>query len=275
METLIISNNRVRAEVSPSSGGRLTSLVVDGMEHMYVNKELLLEGSVEGGGNPILFPICSGLKNGKYKVHGKEYSMPNHGFVYNKLWNVDAVEDDSVTLSIKWDDDSLKMYPFKFKVELIYEVKEYGVYLTQRIYNYSDKEMPFYTGYHPFFIMNDLKSSELFIKSPKYIDYDNQIWYEPEYKENGALVKDLSTRMDDVHYDVEDECGIMLASGKTIKIKYDDAMKNVVVWRPEDSDFLCVEPWMSDPDAMNKDSNGVVRIKPKESFELGFSIELV
>jgi galactose mutarotase-like enzyme len=274
VKSILISNENVKAQILPSCGGRLTSLVVDNQEIMYVNQEQLLKGSVEGGGNPILFPICSGLKNKRYMIDGKEYTMPNHGFVYNKPWNVDAVKEDSVTLSIKWDDDTIKMYPFKFKVELTYEVKEYGVSLIQRVYNYSENDMPFYMGYHPFFKMDNLEDSELFIKSSKYIDYDDQIWYEPEYKENGALVKDLSTRMDDVHYGIDNKCAIGLPTSKAIKISYDDAMKNVVVWRPKESDFLCVEPWMSDPDAFNKGSKGIANVKPNDSIEILFGIEL-
>ena len=38
------------------------------------------------GAAPILFPIIGGLKDGKYRYKGADYSMPSHGLVRKKEW---------------------------------------------------------------------------------------------------------------------------------------------------------------------------------------------
>jgi len=101
---------------------------------------------------PNLFPIIGMLKDESYYFEGKKYQLSKHGFIRNNS-NFQIVEEtnQSITLSLIFNEDSLKTYPFKFEYHVIYKLCENTLHITYRVVNVDLKSMYFSVGGHPAF----------------------------------------------------------------------------------------------------------------------------
>jgi len=77
-------------------GAELTSL-----KSKKTGYEFIWSGDVNVwyGQSPILFPIIGRLLDDKYRLNGKEYTMPKHGIVRKKPFKLVEKTDDSLTFS--------------------------------------------------------------------------------------------------------------------------------------------------------------------------------
>lgn len=77
MALYYLSNSRLSISVD-SQGAELRTL-----RELSSDTEYMWDGNPEywDRTSPVLFPFVGSLKNGIYRYEGKEYSMPEHGFV--------------------------------------------------------------------------------------------------------------------------------------------------------------------------------------------------
>jgi galactose mutarotase-like enzyme len=71
-----IENDKLRVAIK-SKGAEITSIktAADGREFIWEG-----DPDVWSGQSPLLFPIIGGLKDDVYRLNGKEYKLPKHGF---------------------------------------------------------------------------------------------------------------------------------------------------------------------------------------------------
>ena len=72
---------------------------------------------------PLLFPICGGLKNDKYILDGREYTLEKHGYARFKTFTVESKTDKSVVFLHKSDEDTKKQYPFDYELRVFYTLE--------------------------------------------------------------------------------------------------------------------------------------------------------
>ena len=82
--------------------------------------------------SPILFPIVGKVKNGKYKVDGKVYELPQHGLGRISEFELVNKATDSVSLKLRYSDETLKVYPYKFELTVSYVLTGKSVNVTWR-----------------------------------------------------------------------------------------------------------------------------------------------
>ena len=63
---------------------------------------------------PILFPIVGKVKDGKYKVDGKTYELPQHGLARVREFSIKNLENNKIIYELLYSEDTLKVYPYKF-----------------------------------------------------------------------------------------------------------------------------------------------------------------
>ena len=85
--------------------------------------------------SPILFPIVGRLKNDIYSLHGKKYSLPRHGFARNYKFEVLEKTDSSVLFSLKQNEETLKVFPFEFELQVKYVLQQNKLTLTYMVFN--------------------------------------------------------------------------------------------------------------------------------------------
>jgi len=138
-----ISNEYASAEID-SFGAELKSYK-DRSGDEYVWQPF---GECWKGTSPILFPIVGRLRNGKAIIDGAEYSMDIHGFAKDMEFNVESKDESSITFSLVYSSETLKMYPYKFKFYATFALDKSKLITTYEVENLDDRQMMFGIGGH-------------------------------------------------------------------------------------------------------------------------------
>ena len=107
---LYLKNQRVKIGINPL-GAELQELT-------HVEHGNLLWKKDDGLWNrfaPILFPIVGRLVNDQYTLEGEVYTMRQHGFARDQVFEVLEYNETSATLCIKANEDTRAQYPYEFE----------------------------------------------------------------------------------------------------------------------------------------------------------------
>jgi galactose mutarotase-like enzyme len=96
-----------------------------------------------GGQSPVLFPTVGALKDDKYIFEGQTYELPRHGFARRRVFEVKGFSENEVVFELNSDEESLKIYPFEFSLEIKYVLTENKLTVSYNVKNLSQKEMYF------------------------------------------------------------------------------------------------------------------------------------
>ncbi|MFZ4107143.1 aldose 1-epimerase family protein, partial [Flavobacterium sp.] len=142
-----ISNSYLFAQIN-SIGAELFSL-----QNIKNNQEYIWEGDPKywGKHSPVLFPIVGTLKNNIYSYKNKEYKLPQHGLARNLDFEVIESSDCHVLFSLKATEETKKVYPFEFELQLTYTLSENKIEIKYTIINKDSVAIPFCIGGHPGF----------------------------------------------------------------------------------------------------------------------------
>lgn len=153
---MIIQNDKISAAID-LHGAELTSLKKQGSD-----EELIWTADKDYWGRhaPMLFPIVGKVWNGEYRVGDKIYRLPQHGFARDLNFTVLCQDTDSVVLALESNDDTLKVYPYKFRIEATYKLEENTLNVEWRIKNPGSETMYFQIGAHPGFNYRDFDKND-------------------------------------------------------------------------------------------------------------------
>ena len=114
-----ISNDKITIQVD-SLGAELKSLksLPDQREYMWHG-----DPAYWGRTSPVLFPIVGGLKNGTYRVDGREYAMGQHGFARDMEFQLKSQVASEIWFTLNSDYKTLEKYPYPFQLEIGYELR--------------------------------------------------------------------------------------------------------------------------------------------------------
>ena len=148
---MILENEKCRVEIS-NSGAEI---------HHFINKETNKEWMWDGNPqfwdqhNPILFPIVGSTYDKKIRINQKIYEMGNHGFARRAFFKTVSESKTSCELCLESNEDTLKQYPFEFKLNVRYDLEGNCLNITYTIENLSAEDMPFSFGLHPAFMTSN------------------------------------------------------------------------------------------------------------------------
>ncbi|OYX85697.1 MAG: aldose epimerase [Flavobacteriales bacterium 32-34-25] len=283
--TTTISNAYLTAKIN-HKGAELFSLQAND-----TLKEYIWEGNPEfwGKHSPVLFPIVGTLKNNSYKVNNSEYQLSRHGFARDMTFEVIEKTENSVTFSIQSSVETLKVYPFKFELQIIYALEGKKLNIIYKVINKNQSQLPFSIGAHPAFALEG--------------NFDE---YELEFEKNEALVYHLlendliSTatktieKQDNLvllNYPLFENDALIFKSLKSKKLTISknqipflrvdfQGFPNLGIWTKKDASFLCIEPWYGYSDTNEATGNlfekeGIQIIEANEIFNSKFTIEII
>jgi galactose mutarotase-like enzyme len=143
----ILENEIIKITVS-DKGAELTSLV-----RKKDNAEFIWQADPKYWGRhaPILFPIVGRVKNNKYRIEYKEYSLSQHGFARDMNFKKVEKNSDNILFKLNWNQETLKVYPYKFELYVKYEIKDNRVDISYEVKNLDDRDIYFSIGAHPGF----------------------------------------------------------------------------------------------------------------------------
>lgn len=257
--------------IAAGRGGMAIRFRSHGKELFYLDEATFYDEQANvRGGNPVLFPICGQLAEGAYEWNGVRYTMKNHGVARILPWKVletNDREEASITLALEADARTLTAYPFDFKLQFTYVLKDGRLTIRQQYANRSEQPMPMYAGFHPYFRTE-----------AKRLAYETDATRLYDYNDNKEKPFDGSVDLDE---GPEASALLDAASGYirfrpfddySVCVRYDALFRYVVLWSVKDKPFVCVEPWMARTRALNEREE-LVMVGPGQTLHAEISME--
>lgn len=247
--TITIHNpdHSLEADVVPCHGGMVSQIRLQGKALLHLDQGALEAAPMSAGGMPLLFPFPSRTREDRYSLEGTVYHMPMHGLVKNAPF---ALRDQRPNGATLWMESSpawmAQCYPFPFHLEADYQIRELSLLTRLAVSNPSDRPMPHYLGWHPFFRAEDKSAMALRQEMTVHYDYQNRA----DLPMPPSLP--LGSRLDDVFHSPRSP-GFTLtapAEGYEVRCVPDDSFQALVVCSWVEGS-MCVEPWCGLPDSIN------------------------
>ena len=110
--------------------------------------------------SPILFPIVCSVNNDTYRVDGKEYHLPRHGFARDTDFKLIAKGERKVTLALESSEETKKVYPYDFTLSVSYVLDGNKLGVIWHVHNTDTREIHFQIGGHPAFNIPGMKAGD-------------------------------------------------------------------------------------------------------------------
>ncbi len=264
---ITLSNNKISASIN-TIGAELIRLEKDNQNYIWTVNETYWNKT-----SPILFPIVGRLKNDAYTIADKKYELPRHGFARNFEFQILNQTENSVVFVLESNSETLKNYPFEFKLQLEYELDGNELKMKYSVENRSEVTMPFSIGAHPAFAIEDAFSdySLQFNEAEEFVSYEleNEQFSNSFRKinsENGQINLNYSLFEKDalVFKHLKSNELILLNKNKPVLSVQFEGFPYLGIWTKPNAPFLCIEPWCGLADNVNHNGN----IFEKESIQL-------
>ena len=286
-----LENENIRV-VASSNGGELNSIkkINDETEYLWNGDEKYWKYNA-----PVLFPIVGKVNGGKYKVDGIEYELPQHGLARTREFKLIEKSESRIVFELRYDEETLKVYPFKFILRIGYTLMEYGVETSYEVINNDNKDIYFSIGGHPAY-MCPINQGESF--EDYYFEFDK---VEKSSKillsSNGLFTKNTELIMNN-----DKELPINIEMFKDDAIIFNDLKSNKIslksrksdksitmdfsgfpylgLWtKPTGAPFVCIEPWFGHADYEDfngdfKDKEGINKLAVGERFKAAYLVTI-
>ncbi len=276
-------------------GAEMLSFSKDGKEYIWQGDPQVWKSSA-----PVLFPAIGALKDGGATISGEWYAVPRHGFVRSKAFEVTAQGEDFVTLTTRDDEQTRKVFPFSFALNVTYRFVDEGFETKFTVENGSDKTMPFLIGGHPGFIC-PMNEGEVFEDYLLHFEKEETVGTSlcnnnPAHNLDGTEPVDFGVdkRTLKLDYSAFDRLDTYIlsglnsravdlihkATGKGLRFSFD--MEVLAIWTCPDkhAPYLCIEPWQGSPAYANEtgrfeDKPYHVELAPGQSYTCGYRMEIL
>lgn len=265
---------------SKRQGAELTSILKDGNEMLFDGKTFWNRQS------PILFPIVGQIKDGKTQIEGKIYEMSQHGFARDMEFQ--EIEENHYIL--KYNEQTLKKYPYKFELHVIYKIVENALQVTYEVKNIDNKKIYFGIGGHPAFRCD-------------YSTGDYEIVFEQNEENieflklrNGLIDTEKATNIleeNKIHLteNIFDNDAIIMKNIKSNKVVLQNRNTNkkilefdftdfpyLALWSKKGAPFVCIEPWQNTADKIDsnqiyKEKENILSIEPDEIYSCKYIVK--
>ena len=279
--------------ITTPSGAELTSIKYNGKEYLHQGDKVLdKDGKVYWKRRaPILFPIVGSLKNNTTIIDGKKYNMSQHGFARDMKFDIVSISEREHTYVLKYNEETLKMYPYKFELYVTYLVDKNKLTVKYRIKNLDDKTMFFGLGGHPAFVI-DLKNNKYRLEFEKV--EENIRFYQLDkglisYKNNYINSNLLSNnKYLDIKRDTFTHDAIIMSNLNSEKIRLIEnenirlelcfsSFKYLAIWAKKEAPFVCIEPWLTTADYVDsnqqfKEKKDNIKLDSLKEYECEYSV---
>lgn len=279
---ITIQNQAIKAVIK-TKGAELSSLQKEDKNYIWeINSEFWNKTS------PILFPIVGALKNGEYFHEGKVYKLSRHGFARDFEFDVIENSGNTVVFSLKSNEETLKVYPFHFELQLSYILEGNKLMVKYEIINRSSEKMYYSIGAHPAFnIDGNFEDFSLIFDDEK--DLETYKLEQDLFSGKTEILK-LNGNVLPLQYELFEEDALVFKNFATksltlaknnesvMKVSFPD-FPYLGIWTKKDAPFICIEPWLGIADNANasgkiEEKEGVQILENNSKKQIAWSVEL-
>lgn len=259
MTTFSLQNAQLCAQIS-AHGAELRSLKDN------KNTEYMWSGDATYWGrvSPVLFPFVGKTNDLRYRTHGKEYAMTQHGFARDRMFSLISATDTELWFALYSDAETLEKYPYPFRLELGYRLENDTLRVLWRVKNPSDSMLPFSIGGHPAFVCPLHAADD---QNQYFLHFDTDTLCVTQLSERGLATSEtarlnltggylpLDAHLFDhdalvIEHDQCHEVSLCLPNKKPyLTVTFDAPLFGI--WSPpgKHAPFVCIEPWYGRCDA--------------------------
>ena len=287
---ITIQNDKLRVTFN-NLGAELVSLI-----NIETGKEIMWSGNPDfwSGISPVLFPIIGALKNEQYIFENQTYELPRHGFARRRIFAVKESSENEVVFELTSDEESLKIYPFQFSLEIKYTLAANKLTVDYLVKNLSQKQMYFSLGAHPGFAIdteNGLNYNDYEIAFSNDVELqihplaDNLI-------SNQTQTIDLENKVLPLSYELFSKDALVMTNMRSKELILRNNKNhhkliftfsnfpNFGVWAAKNADFVCLEPWQGIADLENHNQQltekfGILRLEKGGDWTANWAVEII
>lgn len=244
---------------------------------------------------PVLFPLVGNFKDKQYFYEGKSYTMAQHGFARDREFILDKNSENEIWFKLSEDDESLKIYPFKFNLYLGYVLRDNQIEVFWKVENPNDKTMYFSIGGHPAFLCplkGQGQQKDYYLK----FDSEDDLIYTLVNQDglaacpNNLLPLDEDDKTIKIPEQLFDQDALIVENNQAHRVSLLDREKEPYItvifdaplfglWSPAGlgAPFICIEPWYGRCDSI--DFNGSLEerlygtaLEPAQVFKKSYRI---
>ena len=152
-EYIVIENEIAFGKIALQGAHLFEYRVKDKENFLWLSKQSSFEkGSAIRGGIPLCWPRFGNL----------DRSLPQHGFARTSIFKLIEVKEinaslTEVHLQLKSNEETEKIWPFRFTLELVFEIGE-TLSISMKTINHSPKEMFLTEAFHTYFHVSDIEN---------------------------------------------------------------------------------------------------------------------
>ena len=216
--------------------------------------------------------------------------MSQHGFARDMDFEEISKTENEHHYMLKDNEGTLKKYPYKFELHVIYEIIGDTLTVTYKVKNIDDKIIYFGLGGHPAFncdysngeyeivfsenedkiVFLKLKNGLIDTEKAQNILQDNKIYLKEDTFDNDAVImKNLKSNK------------VVLQNHETNQkiLEFDfTGFPYLALWSKKGAPFVCIEPWQNTADRIDsiqiyKDKENIIELPKDKKFECKYSIK--
>lgn len=261
------------------------------------NQEYLWQGDPTfwPGQAPVLFPIVGALKNGQMIYKEICYSLGRHGFVRNspKPRLIDSGLN-FLRFGMEWDSDTLKIYPFKFNLEITFLLEGKTMHIQHQIVNRGDEVMLYSIGAHPAFRCPQMADENY---EDYYLEFEAEetaaTWLIDPSGLIGLTQKPIldHTKYLPLHSHLFDDDALVFKNLRSRSVKLVHQKRGALlavdfgdfnylgIWAKPAAPFVCIEPWLGIADSVDSsqqliEKEGILKLEAGQSAQKNYSITI-
>lgn len=244
---------------------------------------------------PVLFPNVGKYYGGHFTHNGTDYPMGQHGFARDTEFEQAASGENFVTYRLCADEESKKVYPFDFVLEITHRLNGNRLTVEWNVKNTDNKEMYFTIGGHPAFNVNVLPDTDFEDYSLVFKEGTEKLSYVLLDAESGTAIGDkvYELELTDSKYALKKDmfdkdalvfdggqiewAALALPDGKPYIALESKGFPNFGIWSKPGAPYVCLEPWCGRCDNKGfegeiSEKPGIIALKAGETFKKSYDI---
>jgi len=232
---------------------------------------------------PVLFPIAGALKEDTYRLDGKFYTLPKHGFARERLFAVEEHTGDEATFLLSGPAAAHEGFPFVYTLRLRYTLSDNALIARSTVENLDEKPLWYSAGGHEAYACpGGVKQYRIVFDQSESLAHSRvggsmltgetvpvESFSPVEMGGRVLPIRDALFANDSLVLASLKSRSVMLESSlhpRRVRVDFPD-FDYLLLWTQAGEDYLCIEPWHNLPDRADTDQDitrkpGMIRVGP-------------